>query len=120
MEEGQFDLQMTEVLERLDRIEKLLAKRGNEVVPPELSRREAAAYLGVSIETLLEFQRAGLLRYRNASPPGSGKPRYRYPVADLDRLMQQGYRRDQPPPRNVPARRRKQVHPQTYEHLDLD
>jgi hypothetical protein len=98
----------------------MLAGPGNKVTPPELSRQEAAAYLGVSVETLLQFHQAGLVRYRNASPPGSGKPRYRYPVADLDRLMQQGYRRDLPPPAKAPRLRRQQPPPQTCEHLDLE
>ena len=92
----------------------------NTVAPPELSRQEAARYLGVSVETFLEFQREGLLRYRNASPPGSGKPRYRYPVVDLDQLMQQDYRRDVPRSKKSSTRRRNQSKPQTYEHLDLE
>jgi hypothetical protein len=90
------------------------------LTPPELPRREAARYLGVSVETLTQLQKVGLVRYRNASPPGSGKPRYRYPVEDLDRLMRQGYRRDLPRSAKAPTRHRKQVEPQTYEHLDLD
>jgi hypothetical protein len=96
-----------------------MAERESKVVPPELSRRDAARYLGVSVETLKELQQAGLFRYRNASPPGSGKPRYRYPIEDLDRFMRQGYCRDRPRP-VPPRRRRKQVQPRTYEHLDLD
>ena len=86
----------------------------------ELSRRDAALYLGISVETLLEFQRGGMLRYRNSSPPGSGKPRYRYPVEDLDRLMREGYRRDPPRPTATRVPGRKRQAPQAYEHLDLE
>lgn len=92
---------------------------GGRPAPSELSRRDAARYLGISVETLLEFQRGGLLRYRNASPPGSGKPRYRYPVEDLDRLMREGYRRDTPRPRATRTSGRGRQAPQRYEHLDL-
>jgi hypothetical protein len=120
MEDDSFDQRIIEILERLERIERLLAKGEQRVVPPELSRRDAARYLGVSVETLKELQEAGLFRYRNASPPGSGKPRYRYPVEDLDRFMRQGYCRDRPKPAVPPGHRRKQVQPRTYEHLDLD
>jgi hypothetical protein len=93
--------------------------RKQRVVPPELSRQEAARYIGVSVDTLKTYQELGLIRYRNASPPGSGSPRYRYPLADLNRLMEQGYRRDAPRPAKSPLRRRKQVQPESYEHLDL-
>jgi predicted ArsR family transcriptional regulator len=118
--EDKFDARFTEVFDRLERIERLLTERRDRVTPPELSRREAARYLGVSIDTLIELQAAGLVRYRNASPPGSGKPRYRYPVADLDSLMRQGYRRDPPRAAKAPSRRQKRPRPQTYEHLDLE
>lgn len=108
-----------EVIERLERIERLLNRQSGRVTPPELSRKEAARYLGVSIETLEKFQKAGLIRYRNASPEGSGKPRFRYPIADLDQFMQRGYRRDLPGPAKKPKPRRKPER-QSYPHLDLD
>lgn len=73
----------------------------------------------MSVDTLNVLRKRGLIRYRDASPPGSGKPRYRYPVADLDRLMQEGYRRDHPRPAKAPAPRRKPAEKQSYEHLDL-
>jgi hypothetical protein len=116
MEERAFTV---DVIERLERIEKLLAGHHVRPTPPELSRKEAARYLGVSIETLEKFQKAGLIRYRNASPEGSGKPRFRYPIADLDQFMQKGYRRDLPGPAKKPTPRRKPER-QSYPHLDLD
>jgi len=102
-------------------VERILERvnRTLRVVPPELSSREAARYIGVSVDTLRVFQKLGLIRYRDASPPGSGKRLYRYPVADLDRLMEQGYRRDTPRPVKAPTHRRQPVQPQGYEHLDL-
>jgi len=89
------------------------------LVPRELSRQDAATYLGVSVETVEKFQKGGLIRYRNASPEGSGKPRFRYPIADLDQFMQKGYRRDVPGSAKRPTPRRKREQ-QSYPHLDLD
>jgi hypothetical protein len=93
-----------------------------QVKPPELPHPEAARYIGVGVDTLTKLRDSGLIRYRNASPPGSGKPRYRYMVADLDRFMQEGYRRNLPRPAKAPApaRHSKKTQPQNYEHLDLD
>jgi hypothetical protein len=105
------------IAERLDRLE---GCRIPQMLPHELPRREAARYIGVGVDTLERLQKLGLLRYRNASPPGSGKPRYRYPVADLDRLIQHGYRRDLPQGKQTPHQARKRTRPQSYEHLDLD
>jgi hypothetical protein len=92
----------------------------SQVKPPELSHREAAQYIGVSGDTLTKFRQRGFIGYRNASPPGSGKPLYRYLVADLDRFMREGYRRNLPRSAKTPVHRRKQTQPQTYEHLDLE
>ena len=108
---------LEDIIERLDRLDSVQQQR---VVPPELSSREAAQYIGVDVDTLHDIRKRGLVLYRNASPPGSGKPRYRFPVADLDRFMQQSYRRDLPRPAKAPARHRKQAQPQNYEHLDLE
>lgn len=116
MEERAFSV---DVIERLGRIERLLTGKHVRVTPPELSRKEAAQYLGVSVETLEKFQKAGLLRYRNASPEGSGKPRFRYPITDLDQFMQKGYRRDLPGTAKKPRPRRNRER-QSYPHLDLD
>src|SRR4051812_15481016 len=79
------------VAERLDRLGKF---EKQQVMPPELPTRQAARYIGVDVKLLRKYRRLGLFRYRDACPPGSGKRRYRYPVADLDQFMQQGYRRD--------------------------
>jgi hypothetical protein len=120
MAEGDVAALVEAIVERIvERIE-----RKQRVVPPDLSRREAARYMGVSVDTLTKFQRQGLLRYRNASPPGSGKPKYLYPVEDLDQLIRQGYRQDLPLPAKAPAPsgrlKPKRPQPQKYEHLDLD
>jgi hypothetical protein len=84
----------------------------------ELSRREAAQYLGVSLDTLVELHRSGCLLFRDASPPGSARPLYRYAVKDLEEFIQSGYRRESPEPAR--AHRRPSSRPQKYDHLDLE
>lgn len=89
--------------------------------PDELSTPDAARYLTVSIDTLRKYVATGLLARRNISPPGSGKPRYRFKVADLDRLKHDGYRLATPRPAPLKTGRRTTPAPgPRYEHLDLD
>jgi hypothetical protein len=84
----------------------------------EMPTRAAAEYLSVSADTLEKYVSGGLLARRNISPSGSGKPRYRYRIADLDRLKSESYRKMVP--RQAPARRRRsQGEAQVYEGLDL-
>lgn len=84
----------------------------------ELSRREAARFLGISLDTLVELHRSGCLLFRDASPPGSARPLYRYAVKDLEEFIQSGYRRESPEPARAP--RRPSSRPQKYDHLDLE
>ncbi len=88
----------------------------------EVNSLEAADRLGVHPDTLKKLVRAGVLGRRNASPPGSGKPRYRYRVADIDRIKREGYHLLVRPP--VPAPRKgTPKRPQagfTSKHLDLE
>ncbi|HEY1186190.1 MAG TPA: helix-turn-helix domain-containing protein [Gemmata sp.] len=86
----------------------------------ELDTKAAAAYLGVSPDTLERYFQSRLLPRRNIAPPGSGMPRYRYRVADLMRARQQREQWATPKP---PAARRRRPPPDakpTYDHLDLD
>src|SRR5262245_39391378 len=87
--------------------EAAVTQRESWPAPHELTRQEAALYLGVGVKTFRHYHKAGLLRYRNTAPPGSGKPRYLYPLEDLARFRQEGYRRDVPRPTKPPSPRRK-------------
>ena len=87
--------------------------------PDELTTRESAAYLSVSVETLEKYVKGGLLARRDISPPGSGKPRYRFRVADLARLKSQGYRNLTPKHDSKRKGHRPKGEPKTYDHLDL-
>ena len=84
----------------------------------ELPTREAALYLTVSEDTLKKYVSDGLLARRNISPSGSGKPRYRFRIADLDRLKSESYRK-MVPRQAATRRRRNQGEVQVYEGLDL-
>lgn len=112
-----------------ERIEGLLGAalsqpgRGSSALSPdEMSSREAAAFLGISTDTLDKLHRGGQLARRNASPPGSGKPRYRYRVADLERIKREGYRVPASSQQR-PSRRGRSERPSAgfkSKHLDLD
>ncbi len=87
----------------------------------ELDTKAAAAYLGISPDTLERYYRQRLLPRRNIAPPGSGKPRYRYKVADLTRARRHG--EQWAAPDAPPARKRRRTPSDaepTYDHLDLD
>lgn len=92
----------------------------NKIVSPNSLDERLRNIYELALKPFSNSSKRGLIRYRNASPPGSGKPRYRYPIADLDRVMQQGYHRDPAKARKVTNRRRQQAQRQSYEHLDLD
>jgi hypothetical protein len=87
--------------------------------PDELATRASAAYLSVSVETLDKYVKSGLLARRDISPPGSGKPRYRFRVADLDRLKSEGYRKLTPMQDSKRKGRRPKRESKNYDHLDL-
>jgi hypothetical protein len=85
----------------------------------ELTTQQAAVYLSVSVDTLEKYVKSGLLARRDIAPPGSAKPRYRYRVADLDRLKGQGYRKPTPRHDSKHKGRGPKGGPRTYDHLDL-
>lgn len=89
-------------------------------LPPEVSTAQAAEILGVSKDTVLEYRKKGLLRYRDTTPPGSSKPAFVYPLDDVVRLRTTYQTEDvvakqpvEPARRPVKGRRR-------YKHLDID
>jgi hypothetical protein len=76
-------------------------------LPEELSTAETAEILGVSKDTVLAYREKGLLPSRNLAPPGSTKPLYVFPLADVMKLRT-GYEVEAPDdvPRQEPPRRR--------------
>ena len=57
-----------------------------EELPPEVSTTEAAEILAVSKDTVLRLKTAGLLDFRNAAPPGSARPMFRFTLASVTKL----------------------------------
>ena len=55
-------------------------------LPMEVSTEVAARILGVSKDTVLRLKRSGLLEYRNAAPPESSRPVYRFTMASVQSL----------------------------------
>jgi hypothetical protein len=89
--------------------------------PDEMSSRDAAAFLGISVDSLNKLFRNGQLARRNASPEGSGKPRYRYRIADLERMKREGFRLlAKPPAASAPKRPKVSSSKFKSRHLDLD
>jgi hypothetical protein len=114
-----------DALERIEaRLDAVLSRRTRRPSPSlaadEMSSADAATYLGVSLDTLGKLFRAGELVRRNASPPGSGKPRYRYRLADLDRVKREGYQRFAQPPAKPHRRAKRSSTTVESKHLDLD
>ena len=73
------------------------------------------------MDTLNKLFRNGQLARRNASPEGSGKPRYRYRIADLERMKREGFRLlAQPPVASSPKRGKRPSSEFKSRHLDLD
>lgn len=89
-------------------------------VTGELTTREAAGYLNVSVDTLDAHIRAGRLPRRNVSPHGSSRGPFLYKVADLDKLRDGDYRRVVPkdPPKKSKGRPAA-PHEPDYDDLDL-
>lgn len=90
-------------------------------LPKEVSTEEAAAILGLSKDTVLKLRAAGLLEFRNAAPPGSSRPVYRFLLEAVVRLRT-SYETDEPTPRlpKEPLRRRIRSGEKKYKHVKLD
>jgi hypothetical protein len=90
-------------------------------LPREVSTEEAATILGLSKDTVLKLRAAGLLEFRNAAPPGSSRPVYRFLLESVVRLRT-SYETDEPTPRlpKEPPRRRLRSGEKKYKHVKLD
>jgi hypothetical protein len=87
-------------------------------VPEEVSTEEAAQILGCSKDTVLKFKNEGLLEHRNAAPPSSSRPVFRFPMRSVLQLRC-GYEkteRAQRAPKESP--RRKTQRAREYKHLE--
>lgn len=79
-----------------------------EDLTPELSTVEAAEMLRVSKDTVLRLKRAGLLEYRNAAPPTSARPIFRFTLASV-KAIRNTYTTDIPPEQQRREERRRKV-----------
>jgi hypothetical protein len=52
-------------------------------LPEEVSTEQAAEVLGCCKHTVLRFMAAGLLAWRNAAPPSSARPVYRFTLRSV-------------------------------------
>ena len=89
-------------------------------VPKEVSTEEAAEILGLSKDTVLKFRAAGLLQYRNAAPPGSTRPVYRF-LLDSVLHLRTSYDTDEPTPESPrESQRRVAKGKRKYKFIDYD
>jgi hypothetical protein len=89
-------------------------------LPRELSTEEAAIILGQSKDTVLKLRSEGVLPFRNAAPPGSSRPVYRFPLEAVVKLRTT-YETDEPTPRmpKQPGRRQAKGK-RKYKYIDYD
>ncbi len=89
-------------------------------LPKEVSTEEAATILGLSKDTVLKLRAAGLLEFRNAAPPGSSRPVYRFLLDSVVRLRT-SYETDEPTPK-IPQQptRRAVKGKRKYKYIDYD
>lgn len=88
----------------------------------ELTTRDAALFLKVSVDTLNAHVRAGRLPRRNVSPHGSSRGPFLYKVSDLTKLRDMDYRRTLPRTAPRGAKPRRAAPPPAepdYDDLDL-
>lgn len=93
------------------------------VATDELTTREAAKFLKVSVDTLNAHVRDGRLPRRSVSPHGSSRGPFLYKASDLTKLRDMGYRRTLPKVAAGGAKPRRGTKPPpvepVYEGLDL-
>ena len=89
-------------------------------LPKEVSTEEAATILGLSKDTVLKLRAAGQLEFRNAAPPGSSRPVYRFLLESVVRLRT-SYETDEPTP-EMPRQpiRRAVKGKRKYKYIDYD
>lgn len=89
-------------------------------IPKEVSTEEAAQILGQSKDTVLKFRAAGFLQYRNAAPPGSSRPVYRFLLESVLKLRT-SYEIDDPTPASPrQPQRRAAKGKRRYKFIDYD
>ncbi|OAI45576.1 hypothetical protein AYO44_12810 [Planctomycetaceae bacterium SCGC AG-212-F19] len=77
-------------------------------LPEEVSTQQASEILGCSKHTVLRYMEAGLLEWRNAAPPTSARPVFRFTLRSV-LAIRLGYQTGTPttkPEANVVPRRR--------------
>jgi hypothetical protein len=79
-------------------------------LPKEVSTLEAAAILACCKHTVLQYRLEGLLEWRDAAPPSSNRPVYRFTLRSVLELRL-GYRRGEVRPPRPPeeGKRRRQA-----------
>ena len=85
------------LLHRNGEILSSIRELGNVDLPEELSTQEAARVLGCCKHTVLQFQEEGLLEWRNAAPPSSQRPLFRFTLRSVLELRL-AYQRGSPRP----------------------
>lgn len=86
----------------------------------EVSTKQAAKLLGCSKDTVLKLKDAGLLDYRNAAPPDSSRPVYRFSLLSIREFRNShDSRPPQPSSERQPNRRARRVR-QSLRHFRYD
>jgi len=89
-------------------------------LPKEVGTAEAAQILGVTKDTVLKFRTAGLLKYRNAAPPGSSRPVYRFLLESVLELRT-CYETEEPTAQLTrEPHRRQEKGKRKYKYIDFD
>jgi|ERR1019366_3787261 hypothetical protein len=89
-------------------------------LPREVSTEEAAGILGQSKDTVLKLRSAGVLPFRNAAPPDSTRPSYRYPLAAVIQLRTTYDTEEQTPRMPTEPGRRQAKGKRKYKYIDYD
>jgi len=89
-------------------------------LPEEVSTQEAAKILGCCKHTVLQYMEAGLLEWRNAAPPSSARPVFRFTLRSvLD--IRLAYKKGSPTPKAevkvVPRKRAASASGHQIKHL---
>ena len=90
---------------------KLMAEKRRNIpdgLPPEVSTEVAAEILGCSKDTVLKFKSAGVLEFRNAAPPMSSRPVFKFTLESVKELRT-AYERDEPIPTRPKEKKRHRV-----------
>jgi hypothetical protein len=91
-----------------------------DLLPKEVTTEQASSILGCSKDTVLKLKKAGLLEWRNAAPPESIRPIFRFTLASV-MTLRTTYQVDETPirPFREPMRHRTKTR-REFKHLHLD